>query len=171
MLADFDKPEHRHIVLVLTSDYFAWMNGEIQQAMGCSIPELVGMELEPYIDSVMVSVCRSTPPESVFYFATIHGRSVGMGGLRRLPDGSAEVVRIYTRPEYRGCGIGTMVLQQLISEARRFGYAMLKLDTGVFMKAAQSIYKAAGFVEIEPYQGAEPPATVHAIWLFMQKTL
>lgn len=171
MLADFDKPEHRHIVLDLTRDFFAWMNGEIQQAMGCSIPDLVGMGMESYIASVMESVCRSNPPESAFYVATIQGRAVGMGGLRRLPDGSAEVVRIYTQPENRGRGIGTMVLQQLISEARRFGYANLKLDTGAFMKAAQAIYKAAGFVEIEPYEGAEPPERIHAIWLFMQKIL
>ena len=171
LLAEFHKSEHRDIVLDLTIDYFAWMHAEIQHAMGCSIQDLVGMGLESYVRSVMESVCRSNPPESAFYFATIQGRAVGMGGLRCLPDGSAEVVRIYTLPEHRGRGIGSMLLQQLISEARRFGYAKLKLDTGAFMKAAQAIYKAAGFVEIEPYEGAEPPESLHAIWLFMQKTL
>ena len=171
ILADLGNPAHRDIVLDLTSDYFKWMNLEIQQAMGCSIPELVGMELETYITSVMNSVCRSAPPDSAFYIAFIRGRADGMGGLRRLPDGSAEVVRIYVRPERRGLGIGTMLLQQLIGEARRFGYSEIKLDTGVFMKAAQSIYRAAGFVEIEPYEGAEPPEAMHSIWLYMRKTL
>jgi ribosomal protein S18 acetylase RimI-like enzyme len=171
ILADFNNHEHRHMVLDLTREYFAWMNVEIRQAMGRSIPEIVGMELEPYITSVMNGICRSAPPESAFHIGLLHGRAVGMGGLRRLPDGSAEVVRIYVKPEHRGFGIGKMILQQLIDEAASMGYSELRLDTGVFMKAAQSIYKAAGFTEIAPYAGAEPPEALQPIWLYMQKTI
>lgn len=171
ILADFKNHEHRHMVGDLTRDYFAWMNVEIQQAMGRSIPEIVGMELETYINSAMNSICRSAPPESAFHIGLLHGRTVGMGGLRRLADGSAEVVRIYVRPENRGLGIGRMLLQQLMDEAASMGYSELKLDTAVFMKAAQSLYRAAGFIEIAPYEGAEPPEALQPIWLYMQKTL
>lgn len=169
--ADLNSREHRDIIVALTRDYFEWMNLQVLQAMGRSIPDLIGMELDPYISCVLESICRCSPPESVFYLAQIHGRAAGMGGLRRLPDGSAEIVRIYTRPEHRGLGIGTLMVQRLIAEARRFGYSELKLDTGTFMQAAQTIYRAAGFVEIEPYEGAEPPPSMHSIWLFMRKTL
>lgn len=169
--ADLSNADDQAIVLTLTREYFDWMNVQIQQAMGCSIPELVGMELDAYITAMMTTICRSTPPESAFYLAKIDGQTVGLGGLRRLPDGSAEVVRLYTRPQNRGHGIGKRLVQTLINEARRFGYSTLKLDTGSFMTAAQAIYRAAGFKEIEPYDGAEPPEALHPIWLYLQKTL
>jgi GNAT superfamily N-acetyltransferase len=136
ILADFKNHEHRHMVRHLTRDYFAWMNVEIEQAMGLSIPVILGMELEAYIDSAMNSICRIAPPESAFHIGLLHGRAVGMCGLRRLADGSAEVVRIYVRPENCGLGIARLILQQLMDEAASMGYSELKLDTAVFMKAA-----------------------------------
>lgn len=84
ILANFSNHEHRQIVLGLTRDYFAWMNLEIQQVMGRSIPEIVGMELEAYIASVIDSICRSAPPESAFHIALLGGRAVGMGGITTL---------------------------------------------------------------------------------------
>ena len=94
-----------------------------------------------------------------------------MGGLRTLPDGAAEIVRIYTRPTYRGRGCGALMVRHLIEEAKRAGHSVIRLDTGVFMRSAQKIYEAAGFVRREPYEGAEPPAVLQPYWLYMERAL
>ena len=159
--------EQRAAVLDLTQEYFRWMNGEISSLCGFSIPDIVGMDLSDYVVATMTGMCANQPPDGAFYLVEHHGEAAGMGGLRRLPDGAAEIVRIYTRPAYRGRGIGARTIAKLVDEARRCGYQRLKLDTGVFMTSAHRIYAAAGFTFTEPYEGAEPPAVLHPHWLFM----
>lgn len=171
VLVELTQVDQRKLVLELTRDYFRWMDAEMEQAIGLPLSEVVGMDVEEYLTSVMDTICRSSPPESAFHLAFVDDQAVGMGGLRRLPDGSAEVVRIYTRPEFRGRGIGKLLVDEIVEEARRFGYATLKLDTGLFMSSAHKIYRAAGFEEIAPYEGAEPPDVLKPVWLYMQKRL
>ena len=86
-----------------------------------------------------------------------------------LPDGVPEVVRVYTRPEYRGLGLGSRMVSHLIGEADRQGHVLLRLDTGVFMHAAQRIYTAAGFVRCDAYTGAEPPEFLKPFWIYMER--
>jgi GNAT superfamily N-acetyltransferase len=163
--------EQRAAVLDLTHEYFGWMDAEISGLCGFSIPDIVGMELGDYVVATTETMCASQPPDGAFYLVEYHGEAAGMGGLRRLPDGAAEIVRIYTRPAFRGLGIGASTITKLVDEARRFGYHRLKLDTGVFMTSAHRIYAAAGFTFTDPYEGAEPPAVLHPFWLFMHTEL
>lgn len=157
--------------LRLTGDYFRWMDGEISGLCGISIPEMVGMDMAEYVAMTMDTMCAVRPPDGVFYLVEDGGETVGMGGLRRLPDGAAEIVRIYTDPAHRGRGIGARTVALLVEHARRFGYDRVKLDTGKFMTSARRIYAAAGFTTIEPYPGAEPPAVLHPYWIYLQKSL
>ena len=92
-----------------------------------------------------------------------------MGGLRTLPDGVPEIVRIYTRPQHRGKGLGARMVSQLVAEAEQRGNAVVRLDTGVFMLSAQKIYEAAGFVRRGPYPGAEPPEFLQPYWIYMER--
>ena len=96
---------------------------------------------------------------------------MGMGGLRQLPNGNGELVRIYTRPEYRGQGYGKRILEHLIEDSKKRGFKFLNLDTGVFMKSAQSMYLDHGFTLCDPYEGAEPPHQLLPYWLYMQLPL
>jgi ribosomal protein S18 acetylase RimI-like enzyme len=169
--ADLDDPAQRDLVLQLTRDYFRWMDGEIQAAIGLSIGDIVGMDREAYASMILDRLCASRPPQSIFHLAEVGGEIAGMGGLRKLDESSAEIVRIYTVPAFRGRGIGGLMVTSLVEEARRYGYRSVKLDTGSFMRSAQRIYRAAGFEPIAPYPGAEPPAAIEPIWLFMEKRL
>ena len=169
--ADLEDPHQRAQVLEMTRDYFHWMNGEFQRAIGLTIREIAGMDQDVYVTGMLEKLCATRPPESVFHLVECAGETAGMGGLRRLEDGSAEIVRIYTRPAFRGRGIGSLLVDSLVEEARQLGYRTVRLDTGSFMTSAQRIYRAAGFEPIGPYAGAEPPELLQPIWLYMEKRL
>jgi len=70
---------------------------------------------------------------------------VACGALRRHPERTAEVKRMYTRPSHQGRGIGGRVLDAIEALARREGFARLVLETGHRHPAAWRVYERAGF--------------------------
>lgn len=170
--ADFGRGDHRETFTELSLEYFDWMAAEIDRRFGIRIPDLVKMDLEDYVHHTVKVGCGLTLGEGGVYFLRDEtGRDVAMGGLRRLPQGSAEIVRIYARPDCRGKGYGAAMVDHLLSEARHLGYRRICLDTGVFMTPAQKIYAAAGFALCDPYPGAEPPEELRPFWLYMARDL
>ena len=168
---DLDNAHYRALILEMTREYFYWISGEIHSTIGLTINEILGMDYEVYLTGMLKTFCAGRPPDNIFYLAECDGEAAGMGGLRCLEDGAAEIVRIYTRPAFRGRGIGTFMVSRLVEDARRIGYHSVRLDTGPFMISAQRIYKAAGFESVAPYAGAEPPEVLQPIWLYMEKKL
>jgi putative acetyltransferase len=77
------------------------------------------------------------------------GRAVGCGALRPLDDRAVELKRMYVRPEDRGRGLGWVVLIALEGEAQRQGFGFVRLETGDFQPEAMSLYRAAGYREID----------------------
>ncbi len=155
----------------LTKSYFEWMNREVMKTCPFSIPDIVGMPLDTYIDHAASIICPNDVAHGAFYLLTHGGIAVGMGGLRKLPDGNGEIVRIYVDPACRGKGYGTLIMRHLIFEARRLEYQQLNLDTGDFMKSAHRLYESLGFVDCDAYAGAEPPVELHPYWRFMSLDL
>lgn len=162
----------RQEIFEMSKEYFEWMNVEITKCCKFSIPEIVGMSLDAYVHYTTDIGCQIGPDAGGIYVQRdATGEIMAMGGLRRLPDGAAEIVRIFTRPKFRGKGLGSQSVSHLVSQARSLGYDRVRLDTAVFMRSAQKIYGAAGFSLCEPYAGAEPPPQLLPFWLYMQRTL
>jgi putative acetyltransferase len=76
------------------------------------------------------------------------GELLACGALKLLDAGSAEVKRMYTRPEARGRGLGREVLNGLILQGQQLGYERLLLETGDLQPEAIKLYQTAGFVRI-----------------------
>ena len=114
--------------LNLTRDYFDWMDKEIQKTCSFSISDVVGMPLDQYITTAAKEVCPTNQSDAKYYLLVDGKCAVAMGGLRILPGGDSEVVRIYTKPEYRGRGIAKMMLRRLISDATQRGFKTLKIN-------------------------------------------
>jgi drug/metabolite transporter (DMT)-like permease/GNAT superfamily N-acetyltransferase len=92
-------------------------------------------------------------PGGTFLVVYDDGRPIACGGIRALPDGSAEVKRMYVVPDARSRGVARMLLARLEAEARRLGYRRLRLDTASQLHEAQALYRSSGYRAIDDYNG------------------
>ena len=118
---------------------------EYQQGLGVSLC-FQGFERE--LERLPGDYAR---PRGRLLLARIAGEPAGCVALRGLEGGAGEMKRLYVRPAYRGMGIGRMLAECVIDEARALGYRALKLDTLPAMGEAQALYRELGFVDTEPY--------------------
>lgn len=79
------------------------------------------------------------------------GNALACGALRQLDATSAEVKRMYVRPEMRGSGLSTTILRALETTALERGWTTLKLETGRVMPAAIRFYTREGYEPIAPF--------------------
>jgi ribosomal protein S18 acetylase RimI-like enzyme len=118
---------------------------------------------------VRASLEAYQPPRGRLLLASSAGLPVGVGALRLLPDGAAEIKRMYVVPEARSLRIGSRLLDSLIDSAVQAGAEVIRLDTAQFMTAAHRLYRSRGFIERPPYEGTEIPAGLHKRWLFFER--
>lgn len=78
-------------------------------------------------------------------------RYLAMIAMRPLDAATAEMKRLYVRPDARGRGLARQLISRLCDEARRLNYSEIRLDTLPHMGEAQALYETYGFVDIEPY--------------------
>ena len=79
------------------------------------------------------------------------GALVGSAAVKHLPDGAAELKRLYVRPTARGTGLGVRLVVAAVDRARELGYTVIRLDTLPKMEAARGIYASLGFEPCEPF--------------------
>jgi ribosomal protein S18 acetylase RimI-like enzyme len=95
------------------------------------------------------------PPHGHLMLAFVDGELAGCGAFRGLADvdypNACEMKRLYVRPAFRRFGLGRLMAQALLDEARRAGYSATLLDTLDDMEAARGLYTSLGFEEIPPY--------------------
>lgn len=89
------------------------------------------------------------PPHGRLLLARHNGAAAGCVALKSRDAATGELKRLYVRPLYRGEGIGQQLVAAIITEASRIGYRRIVLDSYWSMKAAHSIYEAAGFHRTE----------------------
>ena len=87
-------------------------------------------------------------PGSFYWIAEDDGKIIGGCGIYAtsgLPEGCAELVKLYLLPEWRGKGIGRMLLEKSLESARISGYRQIYLESMPELGKAIGIYEKAGF--------------------------
>jgi putative acetyltransferase len=93
------------------------------------------------------------PPDGRLLLAEYDGQLAGCVALHKWEDGICEMKRLYLRPSFRGKGLGRVIAEKILAEARSIGYQRMRLDTiEPIMKDAAEMYRKLGFREIAPYR-------------------
>ncbi|HLH05953.1 MAG TPA: GNAT family N-acetyltransferase [Terriglobales bacterium] len=104
---------------------------------------------------------KYVPPLGRLYLADQDGFYAGCVALRPLEDLTCEMKRLYVRPDYRRKGVGQVLAEIAIQEARRIGYRRLRLDSIEHeMREAVALYQWFGFRQIEPYTSNPVPGAI-----------
>lgn len=145
--------------------------------------DLGGTEIARFLRGHMEHMLSITPPGSVhaldleglrapdltFWSAWAGEILVGCGALRARDAQSGELKSMRTAPGYRGRGVGSRIVEHIVTEALRRGYRRLYLETGALPEfaPARSLYARYGFTYCGPFAPyREDPNSV-----FMEKRL
>ena len=87
-------------------------------------------------------------PGSEYWIAEENGEIIGGGGVYptpMLPEGCAELVKLYLKCSHRGRGIGLEIINKIFNSAVRLGYRQLYLESFPELDRAISLYQKTGF--------------------------
>jgi putative acetyltransferase len=101
-------------------------------------------------------------PDGRLILCQVDVRPAACIAMKKLERGICEMKRLYVRPEFRGHQLGLKLATCLIGEARRAGYARMRLDTiPRTMEHAVQLYRSLGFKEIPPYYDNPIPEALY----------
>jgi putative acetyltransferase len=103
-----------------------------------------------------------SPPEGRLLLAEFRGDTAGCVALHKWNPGICEMKRLYLRPRFRGKGLGRVLAETVIADARQIGYLRMRLDTvEPVMADAVTMYRKLGFRPIAPYRANPMPGTLY----------
>jgi len=77
--------------------------------------------------------------------------AVACGAFKQYDEGTVEIKRMFVLPEFRGKGIGLLVLNELEKWARENNFSESILETGKKQEEAIRLYEKAGYTCIPNY--------------------
>ncbi|MGA9141086.1 MAG: GNAT family N-acetyltransferase [Methanocella sp.] len=139
-------------------------------------PEAIGLidELQRYIAPMYphdrehgLSPAEMAREGVAFFVLRTDGQPAGCGALKPMGPGSAEIMRMYVRPPFRGKGLGRQMLQHLEGYAMEHGITVLRLKTGIYQPEALCLYERSGYRQVPAFK----PYREHPLNLYYEKTL
>ncbi len=114
-----------------------------------------------HLDEELLDLERKySGPNNRMYIAKINGEIAGSVCVTENDKDYCEIKRLYVRPAFRGSGLGGVLLEKAIVEARDIGYHYMRLDTFPFMESAIRMYEKRGFYSIEKYNDNPAPNAI-----------
>ncbi len=141
------------------------------------IDDLKGPEIAEFLSEHLRSLAEVSPPESrhalnleelrkpgvTFWSAWVDNEIAGCGALKELNAQHGEVKSMRTAKAHLRKGVASMLLHEMIAEAKRRGYRRLSLETGsmAYFEPARQLYRKFGFKPCPPFIGyVEDPNSV-----------
>lgn len=136
------------------------------------IDDLSGGDVRALLDEHLEDMARHSPPESIhalsidglrhrdvrFWCVRQGDQLLGCGALKTLEPGHLEIKSMRTARVHRRRGIGALILDHLLTEARRRGCSRVSLETGSMaaFEPARQLYRSRGFVRCGPFADYQP---------------
>jgi GNAT superfamily N-acetyltransferase len=98
--------------------------------------------------------------QSLLLIAREGREAAGTVSLRPLSAEVCEAKRLWVRPPYRGLGLGRVLMERLLQEAKEIGYLDMVADSLPSMGTAQRLYRLLGFRDTAPYSPSPTPGAV-----------
>ena len=96
---------------------------------------------------------------------------MGTASIKKIRPDTAEIKRMYLKPKYQGNGIGNLLLENIIKEAKRMDAREIFLDSPPPFKPAHQLYEKYGFEIFQEYPEVAIPAELKIDWVYMKKIL
>lgn len=94
------------------------------------------------------------PPSGTLLVARYGDEPAGTAGARLRDSATAELKRVYLRPDFRGRGGAALLVAAAEDAARELGARRIVLDTRNDLVEARALYTRLGYAEIEAYNDA-----------------
>lgn len=85
---------------------------------------------------------------AMYNIAEVDGMIAGGAGVyptEGLPESTCELVKMYLKPEARGQGLGRLLIEKCIEQAKELGYKSIYLESMPELKKALNVYAKFGF--------------------------
>lgn len=152
LLARLVAPDSGAVVQPLFREYVRWIADRIAVDFRVHLDDAT---LERHHAGFQLEMPKLVGARGRLLLARLGGEPCGVGALKPIDATTAEIKRMYVRPEARGRGIGRALLERLLTDARIEGYRVARLETLVFMHEAHALYRSLGFVETEAFEQSE----------------
>lgn len=93
---------------------------------------------------------------SAYFVVEINGEVSGGAGIfptEALPKKTCELVKMYVSSRARGKGLGKLLLQKCVEEAKKIGFEKMYIETMPELSIAIEMYKKNGFTFIPGFLG------------------
>jgi ribosomal protein S18 acetylase RimI-like enzyme len=114
---------------------------ELHSVEEASIQHIVDGLPSPYI-----------PPTGALWVAYDGDDPLGCAAFQTIAPNTAELKRVFVRPEARRRGVARALTEHAIETIRAGGYTRVRLGTQSTAIGAQRLYESLGFTRIEPYR-------------------
>lgn len=144
-ITDVVFPEDLGALQKLILEYVAWL--------------AIDLSYQNFDEEMASLEALFTLPSGCYFFAKQGADIAGGVGFRTIDTDTAEVKRLYVRPEYQGLKIGRALMEHLLLRLAKLGYRRVVLDAVPPTQRAQALYLDMGFQEIAPYFNNPTPNT------------
>lgn len=155
---------HSDLALMLR-EYLAFTAIALRQA-----PWHYEVEIDEALSVTLDNLSDYSPPKGEIFIAVDNGIAVGTTTIKMIRADTAELKRMYVRPEFQGRKIGEALLEKSLETSKEFGAVQMLLDTPPPFEPAHKLYKKFGFEFCREYPEVGISDELKLNWLYMVTT-
>jgi GNAT superfamily N-acetyltransferase len=147
-------PDTAVVLRPLFTEYLQWVADQLR-ASGVVFDEPNDVLLERHHRAFDAELPKMLGPRGRVIVARMADDIVAVGTMKPVDADTAEIKRMFVRPQARGLGIARGIMARLVDDARSEGFTMIRGETMDFMSSAIALYKSLGTAEIAQFEESE----------------